>query len=62
LKTFALTFVITFAVAAVVNLLWNLIGHHQAMVEWNIPFTFAIILSVVLTWMNRRESRRTKLP
>jgi hypothetical protein len=58
LRRFITIFAITFVVAALVNLLWNLIADGNAMVEWNVPFTFAIILAIVLTAMRRHESRR----
>jgi hypothetical protein len=60
LKTFVLTFVVTFVVATVVNYLWNLIGHGAGIVEWRVPFTFAIILGIVLTWISVREARQNE--
>lgn len=58
IRTFVVTFAITFGVALAVNFLWNVIGHGESTVEWSVPFRFAIILGVVLTWIEARDRGR----
>jgi len=54
---FVIIFVLTLVVGSIVNFLWNLIFHGVQMIDWEIPFRFAIIFGIVLSWMKTRESK-----
>jgi len=56
LLNFLVFFVITFGVSAIVNFLWSLIFHGTASVSWETSFRLAIILGIVLTWMQKKEN------
>jgi hypothetical protein len=55
---FLATFVVTGAVAIVVTLLWNLIAHGSAAVDWATSFRLAIILGIALPTVNRMDKQR----
>ncbi len=55
LLNFLVFFAITFGVSAIVNFLWNLIFHGTASVAWEMSFRLAIILGIVLTWIQKKE-------
>ncbi|UCE39908.1 MAG: hypothetical protein JSV17_10510 [Candidatus Aminicenantes bacterium] len=55
LLNFAIFFVITFGVSAIVNFLWNLIFHGTGTVGWEMSFRLAIILGIVLSWIQKKE-------
>jgi len=50
---FLLTFVVTLIVAFVVTLLWNLVVHGDASIDWATSFRLAIILGIALPIVNR---------
>ena len=54
---FVIIFVLTLVVGSIVNFLWNLIFHGTQMIDWEIPFRFAIIFGIVLSWMKTRERK-----
>jgi hypothetical protein len=58
LSDFAATFMVTGVVATAVTLLWNLIAHGQAVVEWATSFRLAIILGIALPTVNRMDRKR----
>jgi hypothetical protein len=59
IKKLVVEFVTVFAVAlvtsAIVTFLWDIIGHGASAVDWEIPFRFAIIFGIILTWVKSRE-------
>lgn len=58
LLDFAATFIVTGVVATAVTLIWNLIAHGQAAVEWATSFRLAIILGIALPTVNRMDRKR----
>ena len=54
---FGTVFAVTLVTAALVTFLWNLIGHGESAVDWETSFRFAIIFSIVLTWVKSRETK-----
>ena len=61
IKRFASDFVIIFAAALLVNLivtyLYSLIVHGAGVIDWETAFRTAIILSIVLSWIQQREKK-----
>ena len=52
---FMTVFAVALATAALVTLLWNLIGHGEIAVDWETAFSLAIMFGIVLTWMKSQE-------
>jgi hypothetical protein len=52
---FALIFVIAFIASALVSLVWNLLADGSASVDWGHSVRLAIILGILLTWLDRRK-------
>ncbi len=50
---FLVTFIITLITAVVVTLVWNLLAHGAANVDWATSFRLAVILGVVMPVVNR---------
>jgi len=48
-------FVSTLVATGIVTLLWNIIFHGNATLDWEASFRFAIILGIVLTWLEGRK-------
>jgi uncharacterized membrane protein YadS len=61
LKKFAMDFAITFAVVLLVSLvvsyLYGLLVHGTGLLEWESSLRFAIILGIVLSWLNQRQKK-----
>jgi hypothetical protein len=61
IKKLVVEFVTVFAVAlvttAIVTFLWNIIGHGETTIDWETAFRTAIVLGIVLTWLESRESK-----
>ncbi len=59
IKNLVVEFVTVFGVAlvttAIVTFLWNIIGHGESTIDWETSFRFAIIFSIILTWVKSRE-------
>jgi len=59
IKKLVVEFVTVFAVVlvttAIVTFLWNIIGYGANAVDWEASFRFAIIFSIILTWVKSRE-------
>jgi len=47
----------TLIVTVVVTLLWNLILHRTSTIDWETSFRFAILLGIILPWIETRRSR-----
>ena len=70
IKKFLIHFVTTFAVVFVVNAivvyLWNLIRYGEGAFNWQLTFTLAIIVGIILPlldiWRSRKESQREASP
>jgi len=54
---FGTVFAVALSTTAIVTFLWNIIGHGASAVDWETSFRFAIIFSIVLTWVKSRESK-----
>lgn len=54
---FGTVFAVALVITAIVTFLWNLIGHATSAVDWETSFRFAIIFSIVLTWVKSRETK-----
>jgi hypothetical protein len=54
---FGTVFAVTLIATALVTFLWNLIGHGQSVVDWEISFRFATIFGIILTWAKSRETK-----
>ncbi len=52
---FVTVFVVVLATTAIVTFLWNIIGHGASAIDWETSFRFAIIFSIILTWIKSRE-------
>ncbi|MFO8183103.1 MAG: hypothetical protein R6U39_02910 [Candidatus Aegiribacteria sp.] len=50
-RGFLTVFPVTLGVTVVVTLLWNLVFHGSAGVDWATAFRFAIIFGVILPWV-----------
>jgi len=50
---FFVTLIATFIVAGVVTLLWSLIAHGEAQIDWETSFLFAVIFSIVIPMLER---------
>ncbi len=57
LLSFVTIFTIAFLVASGVNFLWNLLFHELRAVDWNVAFSTAFTLGVVITWIQEKGSR-----
>ncbi|RMG36896.1 MAG: hypothetical protein D6732_07575 [Methanobacteriota archaeon] len=55
---FVSTFVVVFIVASFVSFLWNLVFHAAGIVDWETSFRLAIILGIILPWVQERDRRR----
>lgn len=55
LKGFVTVFTVTLVVAITVTLLWNLVFHGSASVDWATAFRFAIIFGVILPWVQSEK-------
>ncbi len=53
-------FVLIFVVSAIVTFLYSLVVHKMGVVDWETAFRFAIILGIVLTWINVQEKKKNK--
>ena len=52
-----MVFAASLIVLIAVTLLWNLVFHRAATVDWETSFRFAIVLGIILPWMGARRSR-----
>lgn len=61
IKRFASDFVVIFAAALLVNVivtyLYSLIVHGAGVIDWETAFRTAIILSIVLSWIQQRDKK-----
>ena len=55
---FVTYFCVTFVASTVVTFLYNLVVHRVGVVDWEIPFQFAIIFGIIFSWTNARESKK----
>ena len=51
--SFFVTLIITFVVAGAVTLLWSLIAHGEAQIDWETSVLFAVIFSIVIPMLDR---------
>ena len=50
-------FSVSLVVTVVVTLLWNLVAHRTAAIDWETSLRFAILLGIILPWMEARRSK-----
>jgi hypothetical protein len=59
IEKLALEFVTVFSVAlvtaAMVTLMWNIIGHAKSSINWETSFLFAFLFGIIQTWVKSRE-------
>lgn len=55
-KEFVPLFALVLVVTTVVTFLWSVMAHGVGAVDWEIPFRFAIIVGIILTWARSREA------
>jgi len=58
LTTAAVTFGLALVVSVLVSLLWSFLRHGAASADWETAFRLAIILAIVVPWVEARASRR----
>ena len=51
---FVSTFLLVLVVASIVTYLWNFIFHATGAVDWETSFRLAIILGIILPWIQSR--------
>ncbi len=61
LADFVTVFAVTFVVSVVVILLWNLIVDGASTINWETSFRFAILLGILLPWLETRRGKGEKL-
>jgi hypothetical protein len=54
---FVTMFAITLVTAAIVTLLWNIIGHGEIAIDWETSFVFAVLFGILLAWRKWRETK-----
>lgn len=55
---FASVFALALATAALVTLLWNIVGHAETSIDWKTSVVLAILFGVIQTWAKSRENKR----
>ncbi|MCP5111383.1 MAG: hypothetical protein GY953_11170, partial [bacterium] len=56
IRDLVVIFVLTFAVAVIVSYLYSLVVHGVGAPDWGTAVRLGIILSIILTWMDRRKT------
>lgn len=46
---FVTVFAVALVIAALVRLLWNIIGHAERTIDWETSFRFAILFGIIQT-------------
>lgn len=59
---FVTVFVATLVASASVTLLWKLIVHGAGTIDWETSFRLAIILGLVLSWLEMQRSGKDGQP
>jgi hypothetical protein len=59
LADFVTVFAVTLIVSLIVTFLWNLVVHGVFTVDWETSIRFAIVLGIVLSWIDIRRSKVT---
>ncbi len=57
---FCAVFALAFAVSAVVSLLWNLVAHSSAAVDWGSSLSLGIVLGILVPWMAARGHKSAR--
>ena len=52
-------FSVTLVASLVVRLLWNLIAHKTTAIDWETSVRFAIVLGIIVPWIQRRRGKQT---
>ncbi len=55
---FLANFSLTIVVGAVVTFLWSLIAHGSGIIDWEISFVLAVVMSVVLASRKMQELKQ----
>jgi len=56
-RNFAITFAVVLVVSVIVTFLYSLIVHGAGVIDWETSFRLAIILGIVLAWIQQREKK-----
>ena len=54
-----IVFSVTLVAALVVSALWNVIAHKTAAIDWGTSVRFAIVLGIIVPWIQARRGRQT---
>ena len=54
---FVIVFAVTFVVNAIVVYLWNLVRHGEGAFDWQLTFTLAIIVGIILPFTRAMASK-----
>ena len=57
LVDFVTVFAVTLIVCVIVTLLWNIIFHGASTIDWETSFRFALLLGIILPWIETRRSK-----
>jgi hypothetical protein len=64
LKKIVIDFIATFAIALLVTLgvtlLWSIVFHGVAKIDWETSFRFAILLGIILPIINARKGMKSE--
>ena len=52
---FIISFILVFVLISVITYLWNLVFHENGSVNWETSFAMAIILGIVLAWVEKKK-------
>lgn len=53
---FVTVFAVILVVSVIVTFLWNRIVHGASKIDWETSFRFAILLGIILPWLETRRS------
>ena len=52
-----IVFSVSLVVSIVVTALWNLVGHRAGAVDWETSVRLAILLGIIVPWLQSRRAR-----
>jgi hypothetical protein len=50
---------VTLVASMVVSVLWNLIAHKTTAIDWETSVRFAIVLGIIVPWIQTRRGKQT---
>ncbi len=54
-----IVFSVTLVTSMVVSVLWDLIVHRTTAIDWETSFRFAIVLGIIVPWIQARRGKQT---